>query len=105
MILLYHETITRGNIATSESKVVGEHHEARHYSHNGNFVEIDGDEHVVAHDAEDICKIPGYRLATPKETETYLANRRSAGKVHETTFMSKDKEAGDVVDEKTKGGK
>lgn len=83
MILLYHDDTTDGMIATSSAKVAGEAHKPRHYRHNGHFVEIDGPDHVVAHDAEEICKIPGYRLATPEEQETYTASKRKATSLKE----------------------
>lgn len=83
MFLLYHETATDGEIATSEAKVAGEHHPARRYKHNGHFVEIDGPDHLVEHDANDICKIAGYRLATPQEQEIYLKQKRKANRLAE----------------------
>lgn len=83
MILLYHETTTIGMIATSHAKVAGESFGARRYEHNGHFVEIDGPEHVVAHDAEEICKIPGYRLASPDEQDAYTTNKKKARSVRE----------------------
>ena len=83
MILLYHDDTTDGMIATSSDKVAGEAHKPRRYHHNGHFVEIDGPAHVVAHDAEEICKIPGYRLATPKEQADYQAQKRKATQITE----------------------
>jgi hypothetical protein len=84
MILLYHDDTTDGMIATSAAKVAGEAHTPRHYRHNGHFVEIDGHlDHVLAHDAEEICKIPGYRLATPKEQADYQAQKRKATQITE----------------------
>ncbi len=82
MILLFHETTTHGMIATS-AKLGNESHAPRRYQHTGHFVEIDGPAHVVAHDAEEICKIPGYRLATPAEQEAYAASKKKKGSVRE----------------------
>lgn len=83
MILIYHDDTTDGMIATSSAKVAGEAHKPRHYRHNGHYVEIDGPAHVVAHDAEEICKIPGYRLATPAETDSYMASKKKKGALRE----------------------
>jgi hypothetical protein len=83
MILLYHEATTVGMIATNDAKVAGESFGARRYEHNGHFVEIDGPEHVVAHDANEICKIPGYRLASPEETDAYMASKKKATSIKE----------------------
>lgn len=90
MILLYHEA-TDGTITTSSKLVAGEAIEPRRYQHNGHFVEIDGPDHVVAHDADDICKIPGYRLATPEECDSYYAGKRKAQSVSETADSSAKK--------------
>ncbi len=83
MILLYHDDTTSGMIATSSAKVAGEAHKPRRYHHNGHFVEIDGPAHVVEHDAREICKIPGYRLATPEEQNEYTASKKKKGALRE----------------------
>lgn len=82
MILLYHETTTSGTLATP-ARVGNESHPPRRYKHTGHFVEIDGPAHVVAHDAEEICKIAGYRLATPDEQDAYAASKKKKGSVRE----------------------
>jgi hypothetical protein len=93
MILLYHET-GGGSIATSSHPVAGEHHLPRRYQHTGHFVELDGPPHIVAHDAEEICKIEGYRMATSEELSSYLEKKRGTGKIHE-----------EVADPKSTGGR
>lgn len=90
MILLYHEDTTVGMIATSDAKVAGESFGARRYEHSGHFVEIDGPEHVVAHDASEICKIKGYRLATPSESDAYVATKKKSKSVRETVADKKE---------------
>lgn len=83
MILLYHEGTTVGMIATSDAKVAGESYGARRYEHSGHFVEIDGPEHVVAHDASEICKIKGYRLASPEEQDSYASTKKKSRSIKE----------------------
>lgn len=75
-ILLYHETATHGMIATPADKVGGTPHPPRRYHHDGHIIVLDGPAHVIAHDAEQICKIPGYRLATSQESNAYYRAQR-----------------------------
>lgn len=89
MILLYHEAATEGMIATPSHPVAGDHLPPRTYMHKGHFIEIDGPTHVVAHDAEEICKIPGYRLATPEEQSDYMASKRKGQSISESGASSK----------------
>lgn len=89
MILLYHDETTVGMIATNDARVAGESFGARRYEHNGHFVEIDGPEIVVAHDADEICKIPGYRLATAIELDNYCATKKKSKSIRETAATEK----------------
>lgn len=81
MILLYHDG-TNAKIATS-ARLGREQHPPRHYQAEGHFLALDGPGHIIAHDAEEICKIPGYRLATPQEQDAYHASKRQASAIHE----------------------
>lgn len=83
MILLVHETATHGMVATPE-RVRGVHHPSRRYHHEGHFLAVDGDDpHVLEHDAEEILKIPGFRLATAAEQDAYHAAKRKKHQVVE----------------------
>lgn len=83
-ILLYHAS-TSGNIATPSSKIDGTPYAARRYQHDGHIIVIDGPPHVIAHDAREICKIPGYRMATPAEANAYYAAQRGETVLQEDT--------------------
>lgn len=97
MILLYHDIATHGQIATP-AMLGREHHAPRRYAHEGHFVPLDGPAHVIAHDAEDICKIPGYRLATPAECDAYHAGKRQKSAIHEAEEPATDESAADPDD-------
>lgn len=84
MILLFHETATDAKISTPAS-LGREKHPPRHYQAQGHFLALDGPGHVIAHDAEDICKIPGWRLATPQEQDVYHGRLRQDSAIHEDT--------------------
>ncbi len=77
-LLLYHDNEAHGPVVLSEGKVAGEPTPARHYHHSGHFLVVDGPAHVVAHDVEEIQRLPGYRLATAKEQEIHAASKRKA---------------------------
>lgn len=78
MILLKHDTKNDGMIALSEAHIAGERTLARHYTHQGHFVEVDGPAHVVQHDTAELQKL-GYRLATPQEQQEHTKAKK---KVH-----------------------
>lgn len=83
MILLVHESATHGMVATPEH-VRGVPTPSRKYHHEGHFLAIDGDdEQVLKHDAEDILKIAGFRLATAAEQNEYHAAKRKKQQVVE----------------------
>jgi hypothetical protein len=102
MILLRHDTCTDGMIATSAAPIDGTPYPARYYQHNGHFVVLEGPAHVIAHDAEEICKIAGYRLATPAESDAYHRARRGETALTEEA-TSTDTSASDSVPEKDNG--
>lgn len=103
-ILLYHENTDHGQVALSEGRVAGEHTPARHYHHQGHFLEVGGADHVVQHDVAEICRIPGYRLATPEEADRYHAGRKKAGSLHEQANDSAEERPADKDKESKKGG-
>lgn len=94
-ILLYHATATHGMIATNSDKIGGTPYPPRRYQHDGHYVVLNGEAHVIAHDAEEICKISGYRLATPAESDAYYRAQRG-----ETT-LSEDTAPGDASEEES----
>lgn len=77
-VLLYHDNEAHGPVHLSEGKVAGEPTPARHYHHAGHFLEVDGPAHVVAHDVEEIQRLPGYRLANAIELNEYHTSKRKA---------------------------
>lgn len=83
MILIYVESGSTGEIKTPSGRVGGEHAHPRHYKHTGHFLEIDGEPHIVTHDVEEICKIPGYRLASPAELDAYIASKNKKASIRE----------------------
>ena len=82
-ILLYHENDGHGPVYVSEGKVAGEHYRARRYEHQGNFLHVEGADHVVEHDAAEIQRMPGYRLATADEQEHFFKAKQKASRLHE----------------------
>lgn len=82
-VLLYHDNEGHGPVHLSEGKVAGEPTPARHYHHSGHFLEVDGPAHVVEHDAAEICKLPGYRLANAQEQEHHANLKRKATRLTE----------------------
>lgn len=77
-VLLYHDNEGHGPVHLSEGKVAGEPTPARHYHHSGHFLEVDGPAHVVAHDVEEIQRLPGYRLATAHEQQEHANLKKKA---------------------------
>jgi hypothetical protein len=82
-ILLYHDATTHGMIATSSAPIAGTPYPPRRYQHDGHYIVLEGPAPVIAHDAEEICKIAGYRLATPAESDAYYQTRRAQGTLTE----------------------
>jgi 16S rRNA U1498 N3-methylase RsmE len=82
-ILLYHEHKDDGQIAIAEGKVAGEHTPARRYKHKGHFVNIDGPDHVLHHDIEQLKQL-GYRLATAEDQERHAKQQKSITSLKET---------------------
>lgn len=91
MILLFHETATDSKISTP-ARLGRELHPPRHYAAQGHFLALDGPGHIVAHDAEDICRIPGWRLATPQEQDAYHGRTRQASAIHEDAGAGADEQ-------------
>ena len=83
MILLVHEHDGSGTVALASKYIIGEHVPERLYSKEGSYLALDGPPHIIEHDAEEICKIPGWRLATPEEQNAYTKGQKKAGKVQE----------------------
>ncbi len=83
MILMYVESGNTGEIKTPSGRVGGEHAHPRHYKHTGHYLEIDGEPHIVTHDVDEICKIPGYRLATAQEQSDYVASKNKKTSIKE----------------------
>lgn len=81
MILLFHEG-TDSKISTP-ARLGRELHPPRHYQAEGHILVLDGPGHIIAHDAEEICKIPGYRMATPQEQDVYHGRMRQSSALHE----------------------
>jgi hypothetical protein len=88
MILLFHEGMD-SKISTP-ARLGRELHSPRHYQAEGHFLALDGPGHIIAHDADEICKIPGYRLATPVEQDAYHASKRKASAIHEDVPVNDD---------------
>lgn len=76
MAILVHSEIERqGMIALPPGKVEGEPHPARRYHYDGHIMVLDGHPaHVLAHDAREICKIAGHRMASSQECNAYYGN-------------------------------
>jgi hypothetical protein len=83
MILIYVESGNVGEIKTPSGRVGGEHAHPRHYRHTGHYLEIEGEAHIVTHDVDEICKIPGYRLASPSELDAYMASKNKKTSIRE----------------------
>lgn len=81
-ILLYCESGTDARIATP-ARLGKEAYPPRHYQAEGHFLLLDGPGHVIDQDAADICKLPGWRLATPQEQNQWTKLKRKASQVEE----------------------
>jgi hypothetical protein len=89
-LLLYCDIAREGMIATPADKVDGVPMPPRHYRYDGHFVVLDGNlPHVLEHDAREICKIAGHRLARPQECNAYYGHYASSrpGVLTESTTM------------------
>lgn len=92
MAILVHSEIERqGMIALPPGKVEGEPHPARRYHYDGHIMVLDGHPaHVLAHDAREICKIAGHRLASSQESNAYHASKRHAAVLTESATETND---------------
>lgn len=67
-VLLKHDDKDHGMVAIAEGVIAGEPHAARHYHHEGHFIEVEHQsQHVVDHDVEEMKKL-GYHVASPPRT-------------------------------------
>ena len=83
MILLKHPDKDHGMVAISEGVIAGEPHHARHYHHQGHFIEVEHtSQHVVDHDVEEMKKL-GYHVAIPHEQQEYAKAQRRARAIRE----------------------
>lgn len=88
MILLYCAN-TPGQVAFPYRRVDGRDAPACQYDIIDHLVAIDaGDDIVTAHDAEELCRHHGFRLATPAEQDAYHASQRGASAIHEVAPAS-----------------
>jgi len=87
-MILIHSDNASGTVTVPGGLIEGEHRpHARVYQVEAHFVQVDGrgDSSLAAHDAREVCKIAGYRLATPAEQNAYHAARSVQTSLHETT--------------------
>ncbi|SRR5216683_6438104 len=80
MILIYANGIS-GQIGMQPTIAEGRQAPARVYDIVNHWVEVDGTgiNEVAQQDAEEICRLPGYRLALPiEQTEYQKAKRKSS---------------------------
>jgi hypothetical protein len=82
-VLLYHDTNTDGKVHLAEGKVAGSPTPKRVYQQDGHFLHVEGQDHVVEHDVEEIQRIPGWRLATPQEQNQFFGEKRQETTIHE----------------------
>lgn len=81
MILLYSDS-TDSRLTTG-ARLYNDEHAPRSYQFTGHFLELDGSDVVAAYDIDDICRIPGYRLATAQEMNQWAAAKRKAARLEE----------------------
>ncbi len=82
MILLYSDTTTDARVRTVE-RVETEAYPSRTYQAEGHYLVIDGPGHIVAYDAQELCKNPVWRMATAQEQNQWAAAKRKAGQLVE----------------------
>jgi hypothetical protein len=82
-VLLIHDTATNGTVKLAEGNVAGSPTPVRTYRQQGRFLHVEGEDHVVLHDAAEIQRIPGYRVATAQEQEEFFGGQRKAHVIHE----------------------
>lgn len=82
-VLLKHDDKDHGMVAISEGVIAGERHHARHYVHQGHFIEVDHPSpDVVEHDVAEMEKL-GYHVATPQEQQEHTKTQRKARAIKE----------------------
>ena len=82
MILLVNDQATDAKVGMP-GRVWNEAAPPRYYQAKGHYLELEGPGHVISYDAEEICKIPGWRLATTQEQNAYMAAKRKAARLEE----------------------
>jgi hypothetical protein len=70
-------------VAVAEGVIAGEPRPARHYYHQGHFIEVEHQsQHVVDHDVAEMEKL-GYHVATASELQEYAKSQRKARAIRE----------------------
>jgi hypothetical protein len=90
-ILLFHSGIDAQ--LDTPARLGRERFPSRHYQAEGHFLLLEGAPFIIHQDAEDICKIPGWRLATPAEQNDYARSKKKAGLIVEEAQGAEDAEA------------
>jgi len=82
-VLLKHDEKDHGMVGIAEGVIAGERHHARHYVHQGHFIEVDHTSpHVVEHDVAEMQKL-GYHVASAHEQQEYAKAQRKARSIKE----------------------
>lgn len=91
MILIYADG-SSGQIALSSQLIEGFQAEARTYNIVDHWVEVDGggNDTVAVFDADEICRMKGYRMALPIEQNEYTKSKRKSGKLTEKAVGTSD---------------
>ncbi len=87
MILLYNDRDTDCKL-TTPGRVCNEVQPPRWYQAQGHYLALEGPGHIISYDAEEICKIPGWRLATAQEQNTYTVGEHAAARLEEAAAPS-----------------
>lgn len=96
MFLIVAPGVT-GQVALNATMVNGLPVPARKYNIVGGFIVVDaGHEWITVHDAQEILKIPGYRLATSEESDSYNAAQQKKTSVRESKAAAKAEAKADV---------
>lgn len=90
-MILLRASGTTGQVALQMEEVEGLPAPARSYDIVDGWLAVDASHDLItAHDAQHICAMPGFRLATPDEQNEYSGKSRKSRSVKESAPTTTD---------------
>ena len=82
-VLLKHDEKDHGMVAIAEGIIAGERHHARHYHHQGHFIEVShASAYVIEHDVAELEKL-GYHIAPADAQQEHTKTQRRSRAIRE----------------------